>query len=79
MIFSTRQKAFISQSYPLAFHTGKSAAAGGEDGGGARLGEAAPKIVSSDNSAECLSTAEISLRNPLFPGISHYFSAMGGR
>ena len=46
MIFSTRQKAFISQSYPLAFHTGKSAAAGGEDGGGARLGEAAPKIVS---------------------------------
>ena len=48
MIFSTRQKAFISQSYPLAFHTGKSAAAGGEDGGGARLGEAAPKIVSWD-------------------------------
>ena len=46
MIFSTRQKAFISQSYPRAFHTGKSAAADGEDGGGARLGEAAPKIVS---------------------------------
>ena len=45
MIFSTRQKAFISQSYPLAFHTGKSAAAGGEDGGGATLGEAAPKIL----------------------------------
>ena len=56
MIFSTRQKAFISQSYPRAFHTGKSAAAGGEDGGGARLGEAAPKIVSWDNAAECLST-----------------------
>ena len=56
MIFATRQKAFISQSYPLAFHTGKSAAAGGEDGGGARLGEAAPKIVSWDNAAECLST-----------------------
>ena len=62
MIFSTRQKAFISQSYPLAFHTGKSAAAGGEDGGGARLGEAAPKIVSWDNAAECLSTVCLDLK-----------------